>query len=55
MKTLKDYTFKELVDGQAGQTLIELGKGTPMREIVYHLMELSLLWRFELEQDKEKE
>jgi hypothetical protein len=35
MKTLKDYTFKELVDEQAGQT--------------------PLLWRFELEQDKEKE
>ncbi len=44
---LKDMTFQQLVDEQAGQTLIDLGKGTPMRSIVYGLMELALRWKSE--------
>lgn len=44
---LKDMTFEQLVSEQAGQTLIELGKGTPMRSIVFGLMDLALRWKQE--------
>lgn len=46
---LKDKSFKQLVDEQAGQVLIDLGKGTPMRVIVHGLMTLALLWKQEKE------
>ena len=44
---LKDMTFDQLVSEQAGQTLVELGKGTPMRSIVFGLMDLALRWKQE--------
>ena len=52
MADLKDMSFQQLVDEQAGQTLIDLGKGTPMRSIVYGLMELALRWKQEKEGSK---
>lgn len=53
MKALADYKFEELVDEQTGQLLLDIGKGTPARSMVFQLMRLACEWR--VEQDlKEK-